>query len=183
MIRSFNQGLFYSLISLLTFATFVTYAELGNTVTPKKVFTVITVFAVTRIYYFFTVVNCILAISDMWVASKRIQVNDRMSYSVVCIMPYCTQKLLLLPELGNNSITYSDPVNTTSTSCTPNVMPPLKLVNYEVTTDSGNRPLSNGVTPRITVSNLSASWTNVSIKILPELYIYCGHMCSTNRFV
>ena len=75
MIRSFNQALFYSLISLLSFATFSTYTALGNVLTPKKVFTVITVFAITRIYYFYRLVNCLLGLSDMWVASKRIQVN------------------------------------------------------------------------------------------------------------
>ena len=74
----------------------------------------------------------------------------------------CLQKLLLLPELSNNTITYSDPVNSTSTPCSPNVMSPLKLVNNEVTTNSGHGSLSNGATPRITVSNLIASWTNVS---------------------
>ena len=75
MIRSFNQGLFYSLVSLSSFATFSTYAGLGNVITPRKVFTVITIFSVTRIYYFYQVVNCLLGLSDMWVALKRIQVN------------------------------------------------------------------------------------------------------------
>ena len=75
MIRSFNQGLFYSLVSLSSFATFSTYTGLGNVVTPRKVFTVITIFSVTRIYYFYQVVNCLLGLSDMWVALKRIQVN------------------------------------------------------------------------------------------------------------
>ncbi|XP_065902366.1 ATP-binding cassette subfamily C member 4-like [Dysidea avara] len=87
MIRSFNQGLFYALITLLSFATFSTYTGLGNVLTPKKVFIVITVFAVTIIFYFFTVVNCLLGLSDMWVASKQIQ------------------NLLLLPELSNITIT------------------------------------------------------------------------------
>ncbi|XP_065902754.1 ATP-binding cassette sub-family C member 4-like isoform X2 [Dysidea avara] len=133
MIRSFNQALFYSLISLLSFATFSTYTALGNVLTPKKVFTVITVFAITRIYYFYRLVNCLLGLSDMWVASKRIQ------------------NLLLLPELSNNTITYSD-----------------KLVNEEVTTDSGDGSFSNGVTPRIIVNNLTASWTHAREKVVLE---------------
>jgi len=78
MIRSLNQGLFYSLVSLSSFATFSTYAGLGNVVTPRKVFTVITIFSVTRIFYFYTVVNCLLGLSDMLVALKRIQVTKNL---------------------------------------------------------------------------------------------------------
>ena len=163
MIRSINQGFFYALISLLSFATFSVYTALGNVLTPKKVFTVITVFAVTRIFYFYTVVNCLLGLSDMWVASKRIQVQQCMEYTQVCMLSLYSQNLLLLPELSNNTITYSDEVKTTSRSCSPNVMLPLKLVNEEVTTDSGDGSLSKGVTPRIIVNNLTASWTHVSV--------------------
>jgi len=74
------------------------------------------------------------------------------------------QKLLLLPELGD-AITGrdSDPVKTTSRSCSPNVMSPLKLVNEEVSNNSGHGSLSNGVTPRIIVNNLTASWTHVRV--------------------
>ena len=79
----------------------------------------------------------------------------------------CLQKLLLLPELSNSTITYSDPVNTISTPCSSNVMPPLKLVNNE---DSGHGLLSNRATPRITVRNLIASWTNVSAYVYKNLY-------------
>ena len=78
MIRCFNQAFFYSLLSLLSFATFSTYTGLENALTPKKVFTVITLFSVTRIHYFYTFVYCLLGLSDMWVASKRIQVNTMM---------------------------------------------------------------------------------------------------------
>ena len=71
------------------------------------------------------------------------------------------QKLLLLPELGDAKIAAdSDPVKTTSKSCSPNVMPPLKLVNEEVT---GHGSLSNGVTPKIIANNLTASWTHVRV--------------------
>ena len=94
----------------------------------------------------------------MWVASKRIQVS--INTNGVCVLSHYSQKLLLLlPELNINSITCSDPVKTTSRSCFPSMMPPLKLANEEVTTDSRHGSLSNGVTPRIIVSNLTASWT------------------------
>ena len=66
------------------------------------------------------------------------------------------QELLLLPELGDAMIAAdSDPVKATSKSCSPNVMPPLKLVNEEVTGHG------NGVTPKIIANNLTASWTHV----------------------
>ena len=162
MIRSFNQGLFYALLSLLSFSTLSTYIGLGNVLTPKKVFTVLGIFAITRIYYFYTVSNCILGLSDMWVASKRIQVIINTNGVCIRVLSRYLQKLLLLPELNINSITCSDPVKTTSRPCSPNMMPPLKLANEEVTTDSGHESLSNGVTPRIIVSNLTASWTHVS---------------------
>jgi len=71
------------------------------------------------------------------------------------------QKLLLLPELGDACAIIaadSDPVKRTSKSCSPNVMPPLKLVNEEVT---GHGSLYNGVTPKIIANNLTASWTHV----------------------
>jgi len=88
LIRSFNQGLFYSLVSLLSFATFSTYAGLGNVVTPRKVFTVITIFSVTRIFYFYGVVYCLLGLSDMWVALKRIQVQKSLYTCYVSLVAY-----------------------------------------------------------------------------------------------
>ena len=58
-----------------------------------------------------------------------------------------SQKLLLLPELGG-TITGT------------NVITPLNLINEEV---SGHGLLSNEVTPRIVVNNLTASWTHVRV--------------------
>ena len=75
MIRAFNQAMFYSLLSILSFVTFSTYAGVGNTITPKKVFTVISIFSVARLHYFHTLVLCALGISEVWAASKRIEVN------------------------------------------------------------------------------------------------------------
>ncbi|XP_065882473.1 ATP-binding cassette sub-family C member 4-like isoform X2 [Dysidea avara] len=144
MIRAVNHASFYALLSILSFVTFSTYTGLGNVITPKKVFTVISIFSVARLYYYHLVVLCALGISDVWAASKRIQ------------------KLLLLPELGD-TITGndSDPVKTTSKSCSPNVMPSLKLANEEVNEEvSEHGSLSNGVTPRIVVNNLTVSWTH-----------------------
>jgi len=73
---------------------------------------------------------------------------------------FVLQKLLLLPELNDNSTTDtdSDPV---SRSCSPNVMPTLKLVNDELISVSGHESFLNGVVPRIKVNSLTASWTYV----------------------
>ena len=43
------------------------------------------------------------------------------------------------------------------------VMPPLKLLNEEMFTSSGLGSQSDELPPRIRVSNLTASWTHVSI--------------------
>ncbi|XP_065917654.1 ATP-binding cassette sub-family C member 4-like [Dysidea avara] len=78
------------------------------------------------------------------------------------------QHLLLLPEL-DDTITGkdSDPVNTTSRSCSPNVMSTLKLVAEEVTNDSRCSSFSNEVTPpRVIVNNLTASWTHDREKVV-----------------
>ena len=75
MIRAVNHASFYALLSILSFVTFSTYTGLGNVITPKKVFTVISIFSVARLYYYHLVVLCALGISDVWAASKRIQVK------------------------------------------------------------------------------------------------------------
>jgi len=75
MIRAFNQALFYSLLSILSFVTFSTYAGLENVVTPKKVFTVLSIYTVARLYYSYFVGVCTLGISEIWVSIKRIEVS------------------------------------------------------------------------------------------------------------
>ena len=69
------------------------------------------------------------------------------------------QKLLLLPELCGTAITgvNSDPVKTTSGSCSPNVMPTLELAEEY----SGHETLPNSKAPSIIVNSLIASWTHV----------------------
>ena len=76
MIRAVNQALFYSLLGVLSFVTFSTYVGLGNALTPKKVFTVISIFAIARLYHFQSLVYCTIGLSDVWVASKRIEVRS-----------------------------------------------------------------------------------------------------------
>ena len=76
MTRAVNQALFYSLLGVLGFVTFSTYVGLGNALTPKKVFTVISIFAIARLYHFQSLVYCTIGLSDVWVASKRIEVRS-----------------------------------------------------------------------------------------------------------
>ncbi|XP_065916533.1 ATP-binding cassette sub-family C member 4-like isoform X2 [Dysidea avara] len=148
MIRAVNLVVFYTSTNLLNFVTFSTYAGLGNTLTPKKVFSVIFIFSTIRIYCIYFLVLAILTLSEMKVAIRRIE------------------NLLLLPELDDTITgTDSDPVNTTSRSCSPNESP-LKLVNEEVTNDSGRGSFSNEVTPRVIVNNLTASWTHDREKVV-----------------
>ena len=85
MIRALNQALFYSLLSILNFVTFSTYTGLGNVLTPKKVFTVISLFTVMRLFFYHLIVLGALGMSEVWVSIKRIEV----SYSNVCVCVCC----------------------------------------------------------------------------------------------
>ena len=68
----------------------------------------------------------------------------------------------MLPEISDSAISNSDPVKTTSRSCSPNVMPTLELVNEVMVNDSGHESFSNGVNQaRVAVDSLTASWTYV----------------------
>ena len=71
---------------------------------------------------------------------------------------YCVQKLLLLPELSNTAVTGtdSDPVNATNKLYFLNIVPTVELIN-----DDRREPLLNSRTPRVIVSDLTASWTHV----------------------
>ena len=75
MIRVINLVLFYTSLSLLNFTTFSTHAGLGNELTPKKVFTAITLFSFIRLYCVQFFVFCLLALSELSVAIKRIEVR------------------------------------------------------------------------------------------------------------
>ena len=71
----------------------------------------------------------------------------------------------MLPELSGTAITgtNSDPVKTTSGSCSPNVMPTLELVNEKSIGDHGHESLPNTVSAKISVDALTASWTHVRL--------------------
>ena len=76
LIRGLSQACFGSLLSILNFVTFSTYAATGNVLTPRKVFTVIAMFSIMRLYFYYLLVLGALGISEMWVSIKRIEVSN-----------------------------------------------------------------------------------------------------------
>ena len=76
MIQVVNSVLFYTSISLLSFTTFSTYASLGNALSPKKVFTAITLLSFIRLYCVQFFVLAFLGLSELSVAVKRIEVSE-----------------------------------------------------------------------------------------------------------
>ena len=52
------------------------YTGLGNVLTPRKVFTVIALFSVMRLFCYYCLVLSALRISEIWVSLKRIKVNN-----------------------------------------------------------------------------------------------------------
>jgi len=76
LIRGLNQACYSSLLSILNFVTFSAYAGSGNVLTPRKVFTVITLFTFMRQYFYYFLVVGTLGMSEMWVSLKRIEVSD-----------------------------------------------------------------------------------------------------------
>ncbi|XP_065895722.1 ATP-binding cassette sub-family C member 4-like [Dysidea avara] len=147
MVRACNIAVYFVSINILNFTTFSTYAGAGNILTAKKVFTFISLMTFSSQYFVNYFLDFLLSLSEMKVAIQRIQ------------------KLLLLPELGDTISGHTDsgPVKTTSRAGSLNVMPPLKLVNEEVTVHG---LLSIGVPPRIIVNNLTASWTHDKKKVV-----------------
>ena len=75
MIRGCNLALFYIALPILNFAAFSTYTGLGNTLTARKVFTVISLFSFVRLYFINLFVHFMLSTSEMIVALKRIEVS------------------------------------------------------------------------------------------------------------
>ena len=74
MIQGINAVFFYTSLSLFIFITFSTYAGLGNTVTPRKVFTAITLFSFIRLYCVQFFVLSLVSLSELLVSVKRIEV-------------------------------------------------------------------------------------------------------------
>ena len=89
LIRALNQGLFYSVLSILNFVTFSTYTGLGNVLTPRKVFTAISLFTVMRLFFYHLIVLGALGMSEVWVSLKRIEVKFVRVCVLVCVCVCC----------------------------------------------------------------------------------------------
>ena len=76
LLRGLSQACFSALLSILNFVTFSTYTGLGNVLTPRKVFTVIILFSIMRLFFFYMLVLGALGMSEIWVSLKRIKVNN-----------------------------------------------------------------------------------------------------------
>ncbi|XP_065913909.1 ATP-binding cassette sub-family C member 4-like isoform X2 [Dysidea avara] len=149
LIYGCNTALFYTMTIILSFVTFSTYAGLGNALNPQRVFTSLILLNFAKLVFSDFMIFGLLQITELSVSLKRIE------------------KLLLLPELGDNmAIKDGGLVETASTSYHQYVMPPLKLVNEEFITSSGLGSSSDGSPHRIVVTNLTASWTHEREKLL-----------------
>ena len=96
LIRGLNQACFSSLLSILNFVTFSSYTGLGNVLTPRKVFTVITLFSIMRLFFYFLLVLGALGMSEIWVSLKRIKVNN----TVHCQIYEIQRNLCIMDSLG-----------------------------------------------------------------------------------
>ena len=75
MVRAGNLAFLFVAVNLLNFVTFSTYTGSGNTLTAKKVFTFISLISFASFYFVDYVVQFLLGVSEMLVATQRIQVN------------------------------------------------------------------------------------------------------------
>ena len=73
-IRAFNLGYFSFSLPVILFVVFSVYVSLGEELTPKRVFTTISLLSFARISSVHFIVQCALYISESLVAVKRIQV-------------------------------------------------------------------------------------------------------------
>ena len=75
MVRACNLAFFYVAVLMLNFVSFSTYAGAGNTLTARRVFTVIALLTFSRFYLVIFPVYFLLNLTEMRVAVQRIQVQ------------------------------------------------------------------------------------------------------------
>ncbi|XP_065902912.1 ATP-binding cassette sub-family C member 4-like isoform X2 [Dysidea avara] len=143
LIHAFNTAFLYVSMVVLNFVTFSTYTGSGNDLTPRKVFSALILFSFMKLFFIEFMVICLLHYTEMYVALQRIE------------------KLLLMPELDNQlAIEERSSVNKLHKQSDD------KLATEEATTDSVVGTVSYGSSPRIVVSNISASWTHDREKLV-----------------
>ena len=86
MVRACNLAFFYVSVVVLNFVSFSTYAGAGNTLTSRRVFTVIALLTFARFYLVIFPVYFLLSMTEMKVAVQRIQVQCYF----VCLLFDCT---------------------------------------------------------------------------------------------
>ena len=83
-------------LTLLSFITFSTYAGTENTLTPKKVFTALTLFALLRVYCVQFLHVALLALSELYVAYKRIRVSSQYSIALILLLSFAIIIIIIM---------------------------------------------------------------------------------------
>ena len=76
LIRASNLAFFYVSLNILNFLTFSTFAGSGNDLTAKRVFTVISLISIGRLYFVHFLVLFLLNWFELRVGLKRIKVSQ-----------------------------------------------------------------------------------------------------------
>jgi len=75
LIYGCNASLSYIMTAILGFVTFSTYAGLGNTLNPQRVFTSLTLLNFARLIFVDFVIVSLLQITELSVSLKRLEVR------------------------------------------------------------------------------------------------------------
>ena len=76
LVYAYNYSVSFITLGILSFVVFSTHVGLGNVLTPKKVFSTLILLFFVRLFFLQLVLYCLLHISEMSVAVKRIQVSN-----------------------------------------------------------------------------------------------------------
>ena len=74
LIRGLNLGFYSFSLLVILFVTFSVYASVGGTLTPKRVFTTLSLLTLIRVISVHCIVAASLTLSEARVAIQRIQV-------------------------------------------------------------------------------------------------------------
>ena len=77
MIRAINFAIFTVSLTTIMFLVFSVYTGTGGVLSPKKVFTILSLTATLRVNSIHFFVLCVLGLSEIFVAISRIQVGFR----------------------------------------------------------------------------------------------------------
>ena len=74
LIRGLNLGFYSFSLPVILFVTFSVYASVGGTLTPRRVFTTLSLISLIRLTSVHFIVQAALTLSEARVAAQRIQV-------------------------------------------------------------------------------------------------------------